>query len=86
MPKVYSRLLPLLNEKSTRDMKKYTQADLARALDVSPATISRWMKSNEDIGVVSLNMAAKISKWLGCSVNDLIVIDDSADQAAERAS
>lgn len=83
---VYSKMLPLLNEKSTRDMRRYTQKDIAQALGVSQATISRWMRSDEDISVVSLDTASKLAQWLGCEIGDLVTMRKPTVGRSEQAS
>lgn len=53
-----------------RALKKATQAEMARQLAVSPATISGWEIG--DFGI-SLEAAARIAKWADVSIDWLVV-------------
>ena len=51
------------------DLKDRSQADLARALDVSTSSVSYWLTGQR---VPRMNMIAKIAIWLGIEPHDLI--------------
>ena len=62
--------------KELRKKKRITQYELAEITGINRVTIARW--ENSDRGM-TLRSALKIAEALGCSVNDLVGTESSAN-------
>jgi len=65
--------LKVYNENVSEGQEPMTQARLARELDVSEATVSRWTSGQRN---PSSTLAVRIARLLGCSLDDLLVSSD----------
>lgn len=75
-----SNFASLLARKEIRDNRRYKQSEIAQALSMSPATISRWF-NGKDISDSTISTAKKLADWLGCDLHDLIGVGRDSQEA-----
>ena len=63
---------------------RWTQADLARATGIRPATVSAYY--NEFTDNVNLVHLSKICKALECEPSDILVVEDDGDAEEIRVN
>jgi len=66
------RLDELMQQKSEREGRRITQADVAQAIDVAQGTLSRWVGNKVDC--LNTEILAKLCDYFECEPGDLIVI------------
>ena len=67
-----SKIPQLVLEKKARDRRDYKNRDIAEALKLSEAMISRFLRDRVDMGSVNLATAIRWAKWLGCHAEELV--------------
>lgn len=65
------RISMLLN-KAIKDEKRFTQADLAKKMNISPVSVNKWMKD----GAPSIDKLPQLCEILEISPNELFGYDD----------
>ena len=65
------RISMLLN-KAIKEDKKFTQADLAKRMNISPVSVNKWMKD----GAPSIDKLPQLCEILEISPNELFGYDD----------
>lgn len=79
MASVKIRLRELMHEKTLRDGRDpesnpITQIEVAQAIGVANGTLGSWARNT--VEKLDKNMLADLCKYLGCRVQDLIVIEE----------
>lgn len=65
------RISMLLN-KAIKEEKKFTQAELAKRMEISPVSVNKWMKD----GAPSIDKLPQLCEILEISPNELFGYDD----------
>lgn len=68
-----SRFASLIGELQRKSNRRITQVEIAKALDVSPSTVSRWMKG--DAIHMTTPTLERICVFLECEPGDLLYMD-----------
>ncbi|TXH41595.1 MAG: XRE family transcriptional regulator [Desulfurellales bacterium] len=71
-----TRLVELMAEKQKKTGKIITQADIAREVKMSPATISRWVHG--DLDRIDVPTLLELCKYFNCRIEDLLVVEEVA--------
>ena len=71
MAQVMTNFVEMLARKEAADKRRYTQKEIADAIDVSESMVSRMMHS-KGIEKMSIENIAKFARWLQCEIGDLV--------------
>ena len=73
-----NRLLEFLTEKERKEGRRIRQAEVARAINVSPSTIGGWLQ--QETKRVDENVLIGLCEYFGCKIEDLIYISDEDEK------
>jgi transcriptional regulator with XRE-family HTH domain len=71
-----SKIPQLVREKKARDRQDYLNKDIAKAVALSEAMVSRFLRNRVDMGAVNLDTAIRWAKWLGCHAEELVELTE----------
>jgi transcriptional regulator with XRE-family HTH domain len=72
--RIRNRFLEFLTDKEKREQRRISQAEVARAINVSPSTIGGWIR--QETGRVDENVLIGLCEYFNCKIEDLIYISD----------
>lgn len=74
MPKLRSRLRVLMAEKGLREKRRITLITVASETNLAKPTIFKMAK--DEVAQVKGETIAKLCKYFGCTVGDLLYVED----------
>lgn len=77
--KVKNRVMELMQKKASREKRKVPDAELARAINMSTAGLSKWV--NNEITEFRADTIDAMCRFFHCQVGDLLVLvnDDGSE-------
>lgn len=72
--RIRNRVLFLLTEKERKEKRRIKRAELVRALNVSPNTVSSWLQ--DDVRKFEDHVVIGWCEYFDCKIEDLIYISD----------
>lgn len=79
---IRSRFTELLNEQSRRAGRKITQKEVAEAIGVEEATLSKWAY-DRPLAQMRSNTIILLCKYFNCTIGDLLYIDNSKSESGD---
>lgn len=74
-----NRLLVLLTDKEKKEQRRISQSEVARAVKVTPSTISGWIY--QEVSKLDEHVVIGLCEYFGCKLEDLIYISDEGEEA-----
>jgi len=75
--RIRNRVLFLLTEKERKEKRRIKRSELVAALNVSPNTITSWMK--DDVTKIEDQVLIGWCEYFGCKLEELIYISDEEE-------
>ena len=74
-----NRLLVLLTDKEKKEGRRISQSEVARAVKVTPSTISGWIY--QETRRIDEHVVIGLCEYFGCKLDELIYISDEDEEA-----
>jgi DNA-binding Xre family transcriptional regulator len=72
-----NRLLVLLTDKEKKEGRRISQSEVARAVKVTPSTISGWIY--QETRRIDEHVVIGLCEYFDCKIEDLIYISDEEE-------
>ncbi len=72
-----NRMLLFLTDKEKREKRRIRQSEIAKALGVSPNTISNWLK--DEITQIDTNVLIGLCDYFGVTFEQMLYIEETDD-------
>jgi transcriptional regulator with XRE-family HTH domain len=72
-----NRMLLFLTDKENREKRRIRQVEIAKALGVSPTTISNWIK--DEITQIDTNVLIGLCDYFGVTFDEMLYIEETPD-------
>jgi transcriptional regulator with XRE-family HTH domain len=72
-----NRMLLFLTDKEKREKRRIRQSEIAKALGVSPTTISNWLK--DEITQIDTNVLIGLCDYFGVTFDEMLYIEETPD-------
>lgn len=79
MRRLKTKLIELMAQWQVDNRALLTQSTLAREIEVSPATVNRWVHG--DLERIEVDVLIKLCDYFGCTVADIIEILPDKEKA-----
>jgi DNA-binding Xre family transcriptional regulator len=78
-----NRLLDLLADKEKKEQRRISQSEVARAVKVTPSTISGWIY--QETRRIDEHVVIGLCEYFNCKIEDLIYISDEDEETSKTS-